>query len=505
MPAGFDGSGNFNRVYNWQSDASASIKILASRHDDEDNNFAQGLSRVITRDGQSPPTADLPMGGKKLVNLGPPSNPTDSATKGYADSIRSFNTAINLSGAVPEARIGFTQADIGFGARVAGTPAGSVNRFVWNDKPDLSGVDVAVMYEDGRMVLGPITLPAPANYRSILTVANDITVADNAAAVFNGYYDTPGATFKALAAGYVGYLHFAPGSGTWALTTSAASATKDAPVSMAGALSISAAGNATFKGSVTAESDPNIWLGKSGGSNVVNLGAGASLAWSGAVWTLYGGGLNVSGGLNAAGPVTSDGNFLTTVTSWIGAPGIAGVCYFRPGGQGVTATQHYFSTGGVNFTGTLTISGATATKSTGTTWANPSDARIKEVVGDYETGLAEIMQITPRRFTYKGNDTPLAPGIYEGDDPEMTVAKEAQAVPYESSPHYQMALDGTEVAGFVAQEIEAVMPAMVTQTTGYIDGEEVADFRVLDTTNLTYALVNAVKELADRVEQLEAA
>lgn len=82
----FDGSGNFNRVMNWANDALANIKIRADRHDQEDDNFASGLSSVITKDGQTQPVADLPLNGHKLVNLGAPTLPTDAATKGYVDA-----------------------------------------------------------------------------------------------------------------------------------------------------------------------------------------------------------------------------------------------------------------------------------------------------------------------------------------------------------------------------------------------------------------------------------
>lgn len=82
----FDGSGNYNRVMDWTNDAAASIKIRADRHDQNDDDIAAALSLTLTRDGQSQPTADLPMNGKKLTNLGAPVNPTDAATKGYADT-----------------------------------------------------------------------------------------------------------------------------------------------------------------------------------------------------------------------------------------------------------------------------------------------------------------------------------------------------------------------------------------------------------------------------------
>lgn len=66
----FNGSGVFLRIMNWTNDAAAGIRIRADRHDDEDNNLAQGLTNCITRDGQSTPTADLPMGGRRHTNVG---------------------------------------------------------------------------------------------------------------------------------------------------------------------------------------------------------------------------------------------------------------------------------------------------------------------------------------------------------------------------------------------------------------------------------------------------
>lgn len=83
----FDGSGNFNRVMNWVSDALANIKIVATRHDSEDDNFAAGLSNCITKDGQTQPTANIPMNAKKIINLATPTVATDAATKGYADGL----------------------------------------------------------------------------------------------------------------------------------------------------------------------------------------------------------------------------------------------------------------------------------------------------------------------------------------------------------------------------------------------------------------------------------
>jgi len=137
-------------------------------------------------------------------------------------------------------------------------------------------------------------------------------------------------------------------------------------------------------------------------------------------------------------------------------------------------------------------------------WIDNSDARIKTVKGDYESGLDEILALSPKRFVYKGNDTDKPPsnevrGLEDKDD-----GKHKPTLPYRNSTHYQHAVDKTEFIGLLAQEAEAVMPELVNKVAGHIDGKAVKDLRVLNGTPLIYALVNAVKQLAARVEELEA-
>lgn len=140
----------------------------------------------------------------------------------------------------------------------------------------------------------------------------------------------------------------------------------------------------------------------------------------------------------------------------------------------------------------------------GGTWGDNSDARIKNVIGDYEGGLDQVLALTPRRYTFKGNDTLEPPANSRSTPlPGEPVSKSTPAVPYANSGHYEAAVAGREFIGLVAQEAETVMPELVTQSTGYIDGTEVQDVRQVDTTALIFALVNCCKELAARVEALE--
>ena len=169
----FNGSGVFLRVMNWVADAQADIDIRADRHDVQDDDYAAGLSNCITRDGQSQPTNNLPMNGKKLVNLGAPTDPNDAATKAYADQPKPYTGGVIISGADTNGMVNFTSltganglsfvgADLSWIARLAtaagpGTPPvppATLNRLVLNDKPDGSGADVATINDDGSASFG---------------------------------------------------------------------------------------------------------------------------------------------------------------------------------------------------------------------------------------------------------------------------------------------------------------------------------------------------------------
>lgn len=142
-------------------------------------------------------------------------------------------------------------------------------------------------------------------------------------------------------------------------------------------------------------------------------------------------------------------------------------------------------------------------------WIDSSDARIKDVAGEYGLGLDEVIQLRPVVYSFLGNDTAEPPEDVgqAGADPETgepieQARRAALTVPYPNSPHYQAAIDGQQFVGLIAQEVETFFPGMVKKRAGYIDGQAVDDLRDLDTTTLIFALVNAVKTLNTRLEAL---
>jgi len=136
-----------------------------------------------------------------------------------------------------------------------------------------------------------------------------------------------------------------------------------------------------------------------------------------------------------------------------------------------------------------------------------SDERIKNVLGDYTNGLDAIVALQPVRYTFKGNETDLHPAnpMKMGEDGKMLpLRKDVVAAPYDTSMHYNAAVEQKEFIGLIAQQAEVPMPEIVTSSKGFIDGVEVQDLRTLDTGPILFALINAVKELKARVEELEA-
>jgi hypothetical protein len=136
-------------------------------------------------------------------------------------------------------------------------------------------------------------------------------------------------------------------------------------------------------------------------------------------------------------------------------------------------------------------------------WRVSSDRRIKNVTGSYTAGLTEVLQLTPKTFTFKGNETLTANLVRKrpGETPDPNAA---QTAPYSASINYGFAQAGIECIGLVADEVLNVMPEMVKQSNGFIDGQSVPDLKSLDIAPLIFALVNSVKTLAARVEALEA-
>jgi hypothetical protein len=145
-------------------------------------------------------------------------------------------------------------------------------------------------------------------------------------------------------------------------------------------------------------------------------------------------------------------------------------------GTGVSDEMHistgYSTTGKGGSTGFINPNGGSLYQgNNSSSWATTSDQRLKKNIADNNDGLNKINSIRVRNFEYRLPE-------------EITELPQAQAIQK----------SGVQL-GVIAQELQAVLPECVKQ-------ESTGVLRV-DADNLTWYLINAVKELTARVKQLE--
>lgn len=81
----FDNRGHFYRVHKWEDDRKNKIAIMSNRHDEEDDNFCEGLSNCLLKDGRSSMIGNLNMGNFQIKNL------ADGAAEGDAVNLSQLN------------------------------------------------------------------------------------------------------------------------------------------------------------------------------------------------------------------------------------------------------------------------------------------------------------------------------------------------------------------------------------------------------------------------------
>ena len=73
----FNGTGAFTRAFNWVQDKAGGVKISDARMDAEFDNFANGLSNILLKDGQQAATAKIPFAQGINIAASAPSNPQE--------------------------------------------------------------------------------------------------------------------------------------------------------------------------------------------------------------------------------------------------------------------------------------------------------------------------------------------------------------------------------------------------------------------------------------------
>ena len=134
-------------------------------------------------------------------------------------------------------------------------------------------------------------------------------------------------------------------------------------------------------------------------------------------------------------------------------------------GSANTLHVYDFADSAYRFYVRATGSSAGVIHATSTSITGLSDERLKENIKDLETGLSEVMSLKPRRFDWK-----------EGEGTKQK-----------------------NVAGFIAQEVESVLPELV----GDYKHEELEDCKSLKMGDIVPTLVKAIQEQQEQIETLQ--
>jgi hypothetical protein len=121
---------------------------------------------------------------------------------------------------------------------------------------------------------------------------------------------------------------------------------------------------------------------------------------------------------------------------------------------------------------TLAVYGE-AQKSNGAAWTVMSDVRTKKDINEFSEGLDKLMEVNPVRFKYKNTN-----GLPNAD---------------------------AEQVGILAHEIKPVFPYMINEVKGKVSEEdtEETDLLTFNSSALQFVMINAIKELNNRLQSIE--
>jgi hypothetical protein len=249
----------------------------------------------------------------------------------------------------------------------------------------------------------------------------------------------------------------------------------------------------------------NAILGNNGGSGAVYLRPNGVGSGTGQTYVASDGSMSVSGNITSTNQVTANGGAFMSKAAGAGnsqftcldSSGNARSNFFFQGSSGTTYVNSVTPGCSFSLTGNcqaspasgnnFLLTGGLGYQNGGGPWTALSDKRIKTEIAEFTDGLDAILALRPVEYVYNNNET-------WGDE----------QVTEPASIHERAAADGKHFIGLIAQEAELVIPAMVEKHKGTIDGEAVDDLRAMNTNALTYALINAVKELNAEIVALKA-
>jgi hypothetical protein len=205
--------------------------------------------------------------------------------------------------------------------------------------------------------------------------------------------------------------------------------------------------------------------GDSGGLEISNINSSVDRA------------IRFSNGTSTAGRtetarISSEGYLLVGTTTYGGVGGLS-IAPQGSGGAGTAAASVVWnrntttnSSSALIFQNAGTPVGSVTYTSTATAYNTSSDYRLKENVQPMQDALAKIAQLNPVTYTWKA--------------------------------------DGSDGQGFIAHELQTVVPDCVTGEKDAVDEDGNPKYQGVDTSFLVATLVKAVQELTAKIASLEA-
>ena len=458
--------GNFTRANpTWTTDASLGIGIEAGRHDAQDNDFTTGIDQCLNKTGQNSMTGDLNLGGYKAVNAAagtaaapaicagndvntgmysPAADEIGFATNG-SDRVRITSTGrVGIGTTTPSSELE-VQAVIRSRSQ---TPGGTVNLGINQFSADSAGTQIEVIKSRGATIGAA---GAVSNGDSLF--------------VLNNYANHGSGNARAS------YIQAIVDSGTISSTSMPGAlifaTTPDGSTTTQERMRISNAGRVGI-GTTTASTPLTV-----GGTSQPSAGAATN---PGTIQIRESNitALTTNGGLEFYGSGSGSGYGSRIV----GFDNGSMVFAYRNSSATWTESARIDNSGRVGIGTTtpayqLQLSTDSAAKPTTNTWTIASDERIKTNVQPYAKGLAEICQVNPITYDYNGKGgIPAGPG-------------------------------GVSI---LAQELQPVFPECVGSYRAKLNEDDEAETDILNYNGhaITFALINAVKELNAKVEALEA-
>ncbi len=444
--------GTFTRANpTWTSDAGIGIGIEAGRHDAQDNDFTTGINQCLNKDGSNSATGNLNLGGYLPTNIGAGTAAAPAICAGNDVDTGMFSAAANQIGiatnGTEKIRID-ASGNVGLGTT---TPGAVVDVHNALSVPILNtyrndGAGSGVFFQKSRSAtVGTNTIVQNGDALGSIYFNGANGTGYSEAALIRGAVDgTPGATNDMP--GRLQFYTTPDGSGTL---------TERMRISSNGTVGIGGASrNAQTKLDV---------------KGVIACGSG--IGDSEIVWTR---------------PTVADSSAwqMSVRTDVGGSNEDLKLLRFISGALVDIPFQIVSTNGKIQMIGPVGLNQAnpvyrlqlgddSAAKPTTNTWIIASDARIKTNVVDYPKGLAEICQIRPITYDYNGKG-----GFAAGPG-------------------------GVSV---IAQEIQPVFPECVGSFKGKLEESDEDETDILNYNGhaITFALINAVKELNAKVEALEA-